>query len=144
MPSPSPCRSRSSSCWRTSRNSRRICWCSTPSWSGALADEPLIFSHPVYHYLAERYGLDGISLHWEPDEAPSDKMWRELRDLLSDHPAKWVLWEDTPLVETSRRLAELGLGSVVFDPCANSPAQGDFLSVMRQNVENMKPVFASQ
>jgi len=111
---------------------------------GALADEPLIFSHPVYQYLAERYGLDGISLHWEPDEAPSDKMWRELRDLLSDHPAKWVLWEDTPLVETSRRLAELGLGSVVFDPCANTPTEGGFGTVMLENVSRLETATTKQ
>ncbi len=111
---------------------------------GALADEPLIFSHPVYQYLAERYGLDGVSLHWEPDEAPSDKMWRELRDLLSDHPAYWVLWEDTPLVETSRRLAELGLESVVFDPCANTPTEGDFGTVMLENVSRLETTTTEQ
>jgi zinc transport system substrate-binding protein len=111
---------------------------------GALADEPLIFSHPVYQYLAARYGLDGISLHWEPDEAPSDKMWRELQDLLSDHPAKWILWEDTPLAETSRRLAELGLGSVVFDPCSNTPAEGDFGTVMLENVSRLETTTTEQ
>lgn len=105
-----------------------------------LADEPLIFSHPVYQYLAARYGLDGISLHWEPDEAPSDEMWRELEELLTDHPAKWVLWEDTPLAETSRRLTELGLGSIVIDPCGNTPAEGDFGSVMLQNVDRLKTI----
>jgi zinc transport system substrate-binding protein len=105
---------------------------------GTLAGEPLVFSHPVYQYLAQRYGLEGTSLHWEPDEAPSDKMWRELQDLLADHPARWVLWEDTPLVDTSRRLAELGLGSVVFDPCANTPAEGDFGTVMLENVSHLE------
>ena len=104
----------------------------------------MIFSHPVYQYLAERYGLAGISLHWEADEIPSDKMWRELRDLLADHPAKWVLWEDTPLVETSRRLAELGLESVVFDPCANTPAEGDFGTVMLGNVGRLEKTTTEQ
>ncbi|MEE9562089.1 MAG: metal ABC transporter substrate-binding protein, partial [Thermoanaerobaculia bacterium] len=111
---------------------------------GALAEEPLVFSHPVYQYLAERYGLDGVSLHWEPDKAPSDKMWRELRDLLADHPANWVLWEDTPLVETSRRLAELGLESVVFDPCANTPTEGDFGTVMLENVSRLETTTTEQ
>ena len=31
------------------------------------ADEPLLASHPVYQYLARRYGLEVISLHWEPE-----------------------------------------------------------------------------
>jgi len=29
----------------------------------------------------------------------------------------------------------------VFDPCGNAPDQGDFMSVMRQNVENLKAAF---
>jgi hypothetical protein len=65
-------------------------------------------------------------------------MWRELQDLLADHPAGWILWEDTPLVETSRRLAELGLGSLVFEPGANTPAEGDFGSVMLENVSRLE------
>jgi zinc transport system substrate-binding protein len=111
---------------------------------GALADEALIFSHPVYQYLAQKYGLDGISLHWEPDEAPTDKMWRELQDLLADHPATWVLWEDTPLVETSRRLTEIGLGSIVFAPGANTPAEGDYGAVMLENVSRLETAVTSQ
>jgi zinc transport system substrate-binding protein len=110
----------------------------------AFADEPWIFSHPVYQYLAERYGLDGVSLHWEPDEPPSDKMWRELQQILADHPVEWILWEDTPLVETSRRLAELGLGSLVFGPGANTPAEGDFGTVMLENVSRLEKTNTEQ
>jgi len=31
--------------------------------------------------------------------------------------------------------------SAVFDPCGNVPAEGDFLSVMQQNVMNLEAVF---
>lgn len=109
-----------------------------------IAEEGMVFSHPVYQYLDQRYGLDGSSLHWEPDEMPSEKMWKELEDLLADYPAKWVVWEDTPLAETSRRLAELGLGSLVFDPCANTPAEGDFGSVMLENVSRLETAIPKQ
>ena len=37
--------------------------------------------------------------------------------------------------------AETGFDSLVFDPCGNAPDQGDFLSVMRQNIENLKLAF---
>jgi hypothetical protein len=30
---------------------------------------------------------------------------------------------------------------LVFAPCGNRPAQGDFLSVMRQNVTNLAQAF---
>jgi zinc transport system substrate-binding protein len=36
----------------------------------SLADESVIWSHPVYQYLQHRYAIDGRSVHWEPDQAP--------------------------------------------------------------------------
>jgi zinc transport system substrate-binding protein len=43
--------------------------------------------------------------------------------------------------ESAEKLKAIGVDSLVFDPCGNKPDQGDFLSVMRQNIENLKPVF---
>lgn len=103
--------------------------------------KPLIASHPVYQYLAQGYGLNLRSLHWEPDTPPSEEQWAELKRLLQEHPAKWLLWERTPLADTVTQLQRLGVSSLVFDPCANVPPHGDFLSLMRQNLENLKPAF---
>ena len=36
--------------------------------------------------------------------------------------------------ETASKLRSLGIRSIVFDPCANRPATGDFLSAMRANL----------
>jgi zinc transport system substrate-binding protein len=105
---------------------------------------PLLASHPVYDYLGRQYQLNLNSVLWEPSVAPNDNEWAALQEALKTHPAKWMIWESQPLPETVTRLQALGINSVVFDPCSNRPAQGDFLSTMRQNVENMKPVFASQ
>ncbi|MGH6636381.1 MAG: metal ABC transporter substrate-binding protein [Gammaproteobacteria bacterium] len=100
--------------------------------------KPLIASHPVYQYLAQGYGLNLRSLHWEPDAPPSEEQWAELKRLLQEHPANWLLWEKRPLAATVTQLKALGVSSLVFDPCANVPAPGDFLSLMRQNLENLK------
>ena len=43
-------------------------------------DVPILVSHPVYQYLARRYSLNVRSLHWEQDEMPDGKMWREVSD----------------------------------------------------------------
>ena len=101
----------------------------------------LVVSHPVYDYFARGYGLNIRSVHWEPDEIPMTEQMLELHSILRDHPAKWMIWEGEPVEESGERLKEIGLQSVVFDPCANAPDQGDFMSVMRQNVENLKEVF---
>ena len=101
----------------------------------------LIGSHPVYDYFARRYGLNIKSVHWEPDEIPSDEQWIELQVILKEHPAKWMIWEGEPIKEPVEKLKSLGIQSLVFDPCGNVPEKGDFLTVMRQNKENLKAVF---
>ena len=44
-------------------------------------DQPVVFSHPVYQYLAARYQLDGVSVHWEPGEAPGTSAWIEFGEI---------------------------------------------------------------
>jgi zinc transport system substrate-binding protein len=100
-------------------------------------------SHPVYQYLARRYGLKLASVHFEPDVVPDDKAWDELKKLLRGHPARWMLWEGEPLPETAARLRELGVESVVCDPCGNVPAKGDFLSVMWDNLGGLERVYSN-
>jgi zinc transport system substrate-binding protein len=108
------------------------------------ADRPVLFSHPVYQYLQNRYGMNGKSVHWEPDALPDEALWKELMELLKNHPAKWMIWEGTPLPAITERLSEMGITSVVFDPCAGKPEQGDFMSVMKQNVSELQKVYGSQ
>jgi zinc transport system substrate-binding protein len=102
---------------------------------------PLLASHPVYDYFAGRYGLNIKSLHWEPDEVPSAEQMMELQNMLRDHPAKWMIWEDQPLQESVERLKKMGIRSVVFDPCGNRPDAGDFMAVMKSNLKNLRTLF---
>jgi zinc transport system substrate-binding protein len=102
---------------------------------------PLIVSHPVYDYFARRYGLNIVSVHWEPDQVPGHAQWRELKEILKQHPAKWMIWEGEPLQTSVDRLKSHGVSSLVFNPCGNVPEQGNFLTIMRQNVEHLRPAF---
>ena len=43
--------------------------------------------------------------------------------------------------KTVDRLKTFGIDSLVFDPCGNVPGQGDFLTIMRQNVQKLRSVF---
>jgi zinc transport system substrate-binding protein len=107
-----------------------------------IGDLPLLFSHPVYGYLIRRYGLNARSVHFEPDELPDRAAWQGLAVLLEEHPARVMLWEHTPLPETAARLRELGIESVVFDPCGGVPATGDFLDVMNANAARLESIGA--
>ena len=104
-------------------------------------ERPLVVSHPVYDYLARRYGLNIKSVQWEPDEIPSFSQWQELQVMLADHSAKWMIWEGEPLEATVEKLEEKGIGSLVFSPCSNVPEQEDFLSVMQRNTKNLEMAF---
>jgi zinc transport system substrate-binding protein len=48
-----------------------------------------------------------------------------------------MIWEDKPLQEIQTRLEEIGLKVVVFNPCGNRPETGDFMDMMRKNVERL-------
>jgi zinc transport system substrate-binding protein len=103
----------------------------------------VLFSHPVYQYFEAGYGINGRSVHWEPGEMPDNAKWAELPALLKKHPAKWMIWEGKPDPEIVSKLKSIGLESAIFDPCANTPGRGDFLSVMQQNIEELKRVFGT-
>jgi zinc transport system substrate-binding protein len=102
---------------------------------------PLIASHPVYDYFTRRYGLNIVSVHWEPDQVPGDEQWSALKAILKQHPAKWVIWEGEPVQVSVDRLKTHGIDSLVFDSCGNVPDQGDFLTVMQRNVEGLRKAF---
>jgi zinc transport system substrate-binding protein len=99
-----------------------------------LGDRPVVFSHPVYQYLQNRYGINGHSVHWEPDEEPGVRAWIDFQNLLREHPARLVIWEDQPLSEVRARLEETGIRSIVFRPAGNRPEQGDYFNVMEDNL----------
>ena len=102
---------------------------------------PLIVSHPVYDYFARRYGLNIVSVHWEPDQVPSNNQLREFQGILKQHPAQWMIWEGEPVQASMDKLKTLGVESLVFDPSGNVPEQDDFLTVMRNNVDNLRKAF---
>jgi zinc transport system substrate-binding protein len=103
----------------------------------------LFASHPIYHYLARRYELHIEDMVWEPDDMPNDQQWQQLWLVQEGFPADWMLWEKQPLSEIVQQLDSMGIGIAVFDPCANRPASGDFLSVMHDNIANLRRAYTN-
>jgi zinc transport system substrate-binding protein len=102
-----------------------------------LAGQPLVFSHPVYQYLASRYQLNSVSMHWEPQEDPATSAWLELREVLRSHPAKLMIWENQPLAATSEALLQLGVATVVFRTASGVPDDGDYFDLMEANIDSL-------
>ncbi len=107
-------------------------------------DTPVIFSHPVYQYFQRRYGIRGESVHWEPDDVPDENMWKELDNILSRHPARWMVWEGEPVPETISRLQDRDIHCAVFDPCGRKPETGDFMEVMNRNLSTLKRIYSKE
>lgn len=103
--------------------------------------EPLLASHPVYDYLARFCDWNLKSVHWEPDENPSEEEWKGLEKLLETHPARWMVWEGPPMESIAQRLHGLGVNSVVFDCRPNRPASGDYLTVMAGNLQELRKIY---
>ena len=103
-----------------------------------LGEQPVIFSHPVYQYLQHRYGINGRSMHWEPDTEPGTREWIDFGNLLRQHPAKLMIWEGTPLDSVRVKLEQMGIQIVVFSPAGNVPSDGDYFTVMEQNLAGLR------
>lgn len=108
--------------------------------AGSIGDTPLIFSHPVYQYLIHRYQLNGREVHWEPDVEPDGEMWSELEHIIGHEGARWMIWEGDPLAEIVAALGDRGIHSVVVSPCANTPAEGDWLTAMQANAGALESI----
>ena len=106
--------------------------------SASLGNVPLLASHPVYHYIARRYGWNLKNVHWEPDEMPSDAEWRKFEKLHAEHPGKIMLWEEDPLPVVAERLRKMGVEPVAFETCASEPAKGDYLTIMKASAERLR------
>ena len=97
----------------------------------------LYASHPVYQYLGKRYGINIKSEHWEPGQKVEQDTVKSFIESLGVNDTKIMLWEGEPHPETRLLLEEAGVKSVLYIPCGNRPGQGDYLSVMNQNIENL-------
>ena len=102
---------------------------------------PVVASHPIYQYMARRYNLNMKMVMWEPDADPGDDEWKFMGNILKNHPAAWMVWEGKPLADSVGKLKDMGVAGVIFSPCFSKPEQGDFLSVMKQNIDNLLIIF---
>jgi zinc transport system substrate-binding protein len=102
----------------------------------------LYASHPAYNYLARRYGWQVVNLDLDPEEMPDAATLARLGERIDVMPARFLLWESTPNPEVAARIKSvLGLKSIVFSPCETAPEPGDYLAVMRDNIERLRPAF---
>ena len=102
---------------------------------------PLIAAHPVYDYFAQRYALNLKSLSWESDKVPDEVQWEKFKNLLEQHPAQWMIWEDQPNAKTVAKLQSLGIESIILNPLDHIAKNGDFIEIMQKNIQILNRVY---
>jgi len=104
-------------------------------------DINVLASLPIYQYLARRYQFNIHNLFIAKDTDPSTINWQKIEKDLLHQRADWIIWPQDPLPMARTRLEDMQVKSVIFSPCSMPPDQGDFITVMRQNIENIQPIF---
>ena len=111
------------------------------SISGQLSGSVVIASHPVYQYLGAGYAINLVNMHWEPNEMPEDKAWEDFSRIVTSNDARYMIWEGAPVEAIRLKLESLGIHYSVFNVCDNKPSEGDFLSIMHQNLTDLEQFF---
>lgn len=100
----------------------------------------LVTSHEAFGYLATRYDLDQIGIAGIDSEAePSPQRLAEVADFVRANDVRVIYFEHLlprDLAETIA--AETGARTAVLDPLESQPDDGDYLTVMRDNLEMLR------
>ena len=102
------------------------------------SNQPWLASHPVYQYFARRYELSLKSLHWEPGQELEATDWVQLDEIISAHPAKYMLWEGEPATSVKEGLRSRGITPILFETVSTRPETGDYLKSMWGNFARLK------
>ncbi|MBL1216519.1 MAG: zinc ABC transporter substrate-binding protein [Planctomycetes bacterium] len=113
----------------------------------AIAEALILCSHPAYNYVAARYDLDVHNLALDPETVPTEEEWAHVKSVIDEaggsRTMTVMLWEAEPLESVSSRLAaDLGVVSVVFDPCEqpSDAESGDYMTRMNANIDRLTAV----
>ncbi|MFB4315443.1 metal ABC transporter substrate-binding protein [Actinomadura sp. 21ATH] len=103
----------------------------------------IVTAHAAFGYLTDRYGLQQISIAGvDPGTEPSPKRLADLTHEVKESKATTVFTETLVSPKVAETLARsAGVRTAVLDPVEGieKGSSGDYLSVMRKNLETLKP-----
>ncbi|BCJ60828.1 metal ABC transporter substrate-binding protein [Micromonospora endophytica] len=102
----------------------------------------IVVSHTAFGYLAQKYqlaqiGITGLS----PEDEPSPQRLGEVIEEAREHQATTIFFETLVSPKVAETIArEVGAQTAVLDPIEGLSAEngGDYLSVMRTNLETLR------
>lgn len=103
----------------------------------------IFVSHAAFGYLTGRYDLEQIALAGlTPDQEPTSQRLAEVTRLARDHGATVIFFETLVSPKVAETLArEVGAEAKVLDPIEGIKpgTDGDYFSVMRTNLQTLRP-----
>ncbi len=110
-----------------------------------------VVSHNAFRYLANRYKFETLALAGlSPEEEPSPQKMAEIAGIVKEKSIKYIFFETLVSPKLSETIArEVGAESLVLNPIegltADDTTKGnDYLSVMQQNLENLRTAMQCQ
>jgi zinc transport system substrate-binding protein len=100
----------------------------------------IVTSHDAFGYLAARYGLEQISVAGiDPEAEPSPGRLSEVADFVTQHHINTIFFEELAPPDLAETLArETGAQTEVLSPLESKPEQGDYIDVMRSNLDRLR------
>ncbi|MFD2767879.1 metal ABC transporter substrate-binding protein [Micromonospora eburnea] len=100
----------------------------------------IVTSHTAFGYLAERYQLEQVGVSGlSPDAEPSPRRLVEVAEEARSHQATTIFFETLVSPKVAETVArEVGAKTAVLDPIEGAPADGDYLSAMRTNLQTLR------
>ncbi|MEV0156787.1 metal ABC transporter substrate-binding protein [Micromonospora sp. NPDC050686] len=111
--------------------------------TAGLADcrrREIVVSHTAFGYLTERYRLEQIGLTGlSPEAEPAPKHLAEVIREAREHQATTIFFETLVSPKVAETVARsVGARTAVLDPIEGPPAEGDYLSAMRTNLQTLR------
>ncbi|WMF04464.1 metal ABC transporter substrate-binding protein [Micromonospora robiginosa] len=100
----------------------------------------IVTSHTAFGYLAERYKLEQIGLTGlTPESEPAPQRLAEVAKEAREHRAGTIFFETLVSPKVAETIArEVGARTAVLDPIEGPPAEGDYLTAMRANLQTLR------
>lgn len=117
----------------------------------ACAQKSFVTSHAAFAYLAQRYGLEQLSISGlSPDQEPSAQDMKEIVDFVRTNNVKIIFFESLVNPALAQTIAnEVGAQTMVLNPIEGltkeqSATGDDYFVEMRNNLANLKVALVCQ
>ncbi|MDF1742611.1 MAG: metal ABC transporter substrate-binding protein [Gimesia sp.] len=99
---------------------------------------------PVYQYLTRRTDWKVHHLHWKKNAVPNENTWEKIKMIQKQHKVSLMLCEQKPDKKYLNELQQRGVSSIVLDPLTVKPSQGDYLTEMQRQLNQLEAFLKSE